>query len=82
MNEDLQPSTSSGTISVTGTLASGDRILSVKSCIDGIGWNEQCRERLGKFVNIIHATTTHAYSLSKFIFLCAHQDDGKFDVAS
>ncbi|KAG1145270.1 hypothetical protein G6F37_005698 [Rhizopus arrhizus] len=69
-------------MSTTGTLASSDHILFVKSSIDGIGWNEQYRERLEELVNIIHATTTHAYSLSKFIFLCALQDDGKFDIAS
>jgi hypothetical protein len=69
-------------MSTTGTLASGDHILFVKSSIDGIGWNEQYQERLEEFVNIIHATTTHVYSLSKFIFLCALQDDGKFDIAS
>jgi hypothetical protein len=37
---------------------------------------------LEELVNIIHATTTHTYSLSKFIFLCALQDDDKFDIAS
>ncbi|KAG1146988.1 hypothetical protein G6F37_004412 [Rhizopus arrhizus] len=82
MNEDSQPSTSAGTMSTTGTLASDDRILSVKSSIDGIGWNEEYRERLEEFVNIIHATTTHAYSLSKFIFLYALQDNGNFDIVS
>jgi hypothetical protein len=57
MNEDSQPSTSAGTMSTTGILASGGRILSVKSSINGIGWNEQYRERLETFVNVIHATT-------------------------
>jgi hypothetical protein len=37
MNGDSQPSTSAGTMSITGILISGDRILSVKSSIDGIG---------------------------------------------
>ncbi|KAG0742847.1 hypothetical protein G6F57_010250 [Rhizopus arrhizus] len=63
-------------------LASGDRILFVKSFIDGIGWNEQYQERSEEIVNIIHATTTHAYPLSKFIFLCAIQDNASFDIAS
>jgi hypothetical protein len=36
MNEDSLPSTPAGTMSTTGTLASDDRILSVKSSIDGI----------------------------------------------
>ncbi|KAG1463640.1 hypothetical protein G6F46_003649 [Rhizopus delemar] len=63
-------------------LASGNRILSVKSSNDGIGWNEQYRERSEEFVNTIHATTTHAYSLCKFIFLCAIQDGASFDIAS
>ncbi|KAG1376765.1 hypothetical protein G6F61_007329 [Rhizopus arrhizus] len=62
-------------MSTTRALVSDYSILSVKLSIDGIGWNEQYRERLEKFVNIIHATTTHAYSLSKFIFLCTFQDD-------
>ncbi|KAG1144790.1 hypothetical protein G6F37_006611 [Rhizopus arrhizus] len=64
------------------TFASGDRILSVKSSIDGTGWNEQYRKRLEKFVNITHTTTTHPYSLSKFIFLCALQYDSNFDIGS
>ncbi|KAG1136474.1 hypothetical protein G6F37_011988 [Rhizopus arrhizus] len=37
-------------MSTTGTLVSDDSILSVKSSIDGIGWNEQYRERLEKFI--------------------------------
>lgn len=32
------------------------------------------------FVNMIHVIATHAYSLSKFIFLCTFQDDGNFDI--
>ena len=82
MNEDSQPSTPAGTMNTAGTLTSGDRILSVESSIDGIKWNEQYRVRLEDFVNIIHATTAHTYFLSKSIFLCALQDDGKFDIAS
>jgi hypothetical protein len=82
MNEDSLPNTSAGSMSTIGTIASGDRILSVESSINGIGWNEQYRERLEDFVNIIHATTTHAYSLSKFIVLCALQDDDNFDIAA
>jgi hypothetical protein len=41
MNEDSQQSTPAGTMSTTGTLVSDYRILSVKSSINGIGWNEQ-----------------------------------------
>ncbi|KAG1461109.1 hypothetical protein G6F46_005044 [Rhizopus delemar] len=82
MNGGSQPSTSAGTVSTTGTLASGNRIFSVKSSTDGIGWNGQYRERLEAFANTTHATTTHAYSLSKFIFLCALQDDANFDIGS
>ncbi|KAG0946916.1 hypothetical protein G6F57_002440 [Rhizopus arrhizus] len=69
MNKDYLPSASAGTMSTTGPLASGDRILSLESFVDDIGWNEQYRERSEDFVNIIHATTTHVYSLSNFIFL-------------
>lgn|SRR6478609_7900993 len=82
MNENSLPSTPADIMCTTGTLASGDRILSVKSSIDGIDWNEQYRERLEGFVNIIHATTTHAYSMSQFIFLCALQDDPNFDITA
>lgn len=69
MNEDYLPSALADTRSTTDTLASGDRILSVESIIDDVGWNERYRERLKEFVNIIHATTTHVYFLSNFIFL-------------
>ncbi|KAG1290082.1 hypothetical protein G6F66_008950 [Rhizopus arrhizus] len=82
MNEDSQSSTPASTMSTTGALVSDYRILSVKSSINGIGWNEQYRERLEELVNIIHATATHTYSLSKFIFLCALQDDDNFYIAA
>jgi hypothetical protein len=78
MKEDSLPSTSAGTMGTTSTLASCDCILSVKSSIDGIDWNG----RLEDFVNIIHATTTQTYSLSRFIFLCTLQDDDNFDIAA
>ncbi|KAG1167918.1 hypothetical protein G6F70_009331 [Rhizopus microsporus] len=51
------------------TLAPGDRILTVKSSVDGIDWNNLHRETLESFVERVHTTTMHAYSLSKFIFL-------------
>ena len=41
MNEDHLPSTSTSSMGTTGTLASDDRILSVKSSISNVGWNEQ-----------------------------------------
>ncbi|KAG1046527.1 hypothetical protein G6F43_010993 [Rhizopus delemar] len=81
-NEDSLSSTSAGIMGTTGTLASEYCILPIKSRIDGIGWNEQYRERLEEFVNIIHTTIMHVCSLSKFIFLCALQDDASFDIAS
>jgi hypothetical protein len=37
---------------------------------------------LQEFANITHATTAHAYSLSKFIFFYALQDDASFDIVS
>lgn len=64
MNENSQTSTSAGSMSTNGALASCDRILSVKSSIDGIGWNEQYRERLKNFVNIVHTTTTEPRRLT------------------
>ncbi|KAG1463910.1 hypothetical protein G6F46_003678 [Rhizopus delemar] len=50
MNEDYLPSALADTRSTTDTLASGDRILSVESIIDDVGWNERYRERLKEFV--------------------------------
>ncbi|KAG1181426.1 hypothetical protein G6F46_011169 [Rhizopus delemar] len=82
MNENSQTSTSAGSMGTNGTLASCDHILSVKSSIDGIGWNEQYRERLEDFVNIVHTSTTHDCSLSKFVFLCTLQDDDHFDITA
>ncbi|KAG1135469.1 hypothetical protein G6F37_012803 [Rhizopus arrhizus] len=82
MNEDSLPSTLADIMCTAGTLASGDRILSVKSSIDGIGWNEQYQERLEGFVNIIHPTKTHAYSMSQFIFLCGLQGDPNSDITA
>ncbi|EIE85795.1 hypothetical protein RO3G_10505 [Rhizopus delemar RA 99-880] len=69
-------------MSTTVTLAFGDRILPIKSVIDGIGWKEQYRKQSEGFINIIYTTTAHAYSSSKFIFLCALQDGVRFDIAS
>ncbi|KAI9310157.1 hypothetical protein BX666DRAFT_2010809 [Dichotomocladium elegans] len=61
------PATS--TTSVSSIRDVGDRILSVKYSIQSIGWREEHRERLLEVVGIAHATTVHAFSFSKYIFL-------------
>ncbi|KAG2211255.1 hypothetical protein INT47_006375 [Mucor saturninus] len=67
-------------MSTSSSLAPGDRIISVKSSIDGIGWDPERRERLEEYVVTVHNITTHAYSLSKYIFLRAIQEDENFDI--
>jgi hypothetical protein len=64
--EDDSPGSS---MSTSSSLAPGDRIMSVKTSINRIRWNEVYRRRLEDFVDTVNATTTHAYSFSKFIFL-------------
>ncbi|KAI9317734.1 hypothetical protein BX666DRAFT_1940357, partial [Dichotomocladium elegans] len=51
----------------------GDRILSH-------GWREEHRERLLEVVDIAHATTVHAFSSSKYIFLNELQTNQDFDI--
>ncbi|KAG2209940.1 hypothetical protein INT47_003375 [Mucor saturninus] len=74
------PGTSGSNMSTSSSLAPGDRIISVKSSIDGIGWDPERRERLEEYVVTVHNITTHAYSLSKYIFLRAIQEDENFDI--
>ncbi|KAG1450752.1 hypothetical protein G6F56_008256 [Rhizopus delemar] len=64
--------------SITG----GDRIISVKSSITGIGWKEQYLPILEQFVTTVSITTNHAYSFSKFIFLRELDNGTDFDMAS
>ncbi|KAI9312120.1 hypothetical protein BX666DRAFT_1988992 [Dichotomocladium elegans] len=61
------PATS--TTSVSSIRDVGDRILS------------EHRERLLEVVDIVHATTVHAFSFSKYIFLNELQTDQDFDIA-
>ncbi|ORE09664.1 hypothetical protein BCV72DRAFT_201067 [Rhizopus microsporus var. microsporus] len=61
-------------MSTSSFLALGDRILVVKSSVDGIGWNNLHRETLESFVERVYTTTMHAYFFSKFIFLRELQD--------
>ncbi|KAI9314808.1 hypothetical protein BX666DRAFT_1836812, partial [Dichotomocladium elegans] len=58
-----------------------DRILSVKCSIQSIGWREEYRERLLEVVDIANATTVHAFSFSKYIFLNELQTNQDFDIA-
>ncbi|KAI7890281.1 uncharacterized protein EV154DRAFT_255842 [Mucor mucedo] len=74
------PGTPGSNMSTSSSLAPGDRIISVKSSIDGIGWDPERRERLEEYVVTVHNITTHAYSLSKYIFLRAIQEDENFDI--
>ena len=75
MDEGSTPgSFDSSAMSTSSSLAPGDRILAVKSSVDGIGWNDLHRETLESFVERVHTTTMHAYSFSKFIFLRELQD--------
>ncbi|KAI9318244.1 hypothetical protein BX666DRAFT_1936478, partial [Dichotomocladium elegans] len=73
------PATS--TTSVCNIRDVGDRILSVKCFIQSIGWREEHRERLLEVVDIAHATTVHAFSFSKYIFLNELQINQDFDIA-
>ncbi|KAI9317092.1 hypothetical protein BX666DRAFT_2039516, partial [Dichotomocladium elegans] len=59
----------------------GDRILSVKCSIQSIGRREEHCERLLEVVDIAHATTVHAFSFSKYIFLNELQTNQNFDFA-
>ncbi|KAI7896240.1 uncharacterized protein EV154DRAFT_435263 [Mucor mucedo] len=74
------PGTPGSNMSTSSSLAPGNRIMSVKSSIDGIGWDPERRERLEEYVVTVHNITTHAYSLSKYIFLRAIQEDENFDI--
>ncbi|PHZ12603.1 uncharacterized protein RHIMIDRAFT_237523, partial [Rhizopus microsporus ATCC 52813] len=75
MDEGSTPSSFySSAMSTSSSLAPGDRILAVKSSVDGIGWNNLYRDTLESFVERVHTITMHAYSFSKFIFLRELQD--------
>ncbi|KAL4213416.1 hypothetical protein AB4K20DRAFT_1819555 [Rhizopus microsporus] len=75
MDEGSTPSSfDPSAISTSSSLAPGDRILAVKSSVDGIGWNDIHCETLESFVECVYTTTMHAYSFSKFIFLRELQD--------
>ncbi|PHZ13640.1 uncharacterized protein RHIMIDRAFT_236692 [Rhizopus microsporus ATCC 52813] len=51
MDEGSTPSSFySSAMSTSSSLAPGDRILAVKSSVDGIGWNDLYRETLESFV--------------------------------
>ncbi|KAG2191980.1 hypothetical protein INT47_011415, partial [Mucor saturninus] len=65
------PGTPGSNMSTSSSLIPGDRIISVKYSIDGIGWDPERCERLEEYVVTVHDVTTHAYSLSKYIFLRA-----------
>lgn len=68
-------------MSTSSSLAPRDRFLSVKCSIDGIVWAPELRERLVEFVITVNNVTTHAYSLSKYIFMRAIQEDKNFDIS-
>ncbi|KAG1457607.1 hypothetical protein G6F56_006577 [Rhizopus delemar] len=72
----------SGTMSTSGSLTGGDRIISVKSSITGIGWRAQYLPILEQFVTTVSITTNHAYSFSKFTFLHELDNGTDFDMAS
>ncbi|KAI9316976.1 hypothetical protein BX666DRAFT_1877628 [Dichotomocladium elegans] len=57
----------------------GDRILSVKCGIQGIGWREEHCERLLEVVDIAPPTTVHGFS-SKYIFLNEFETNQDFDI--
>ncbi|KAI8050516.1 hypothetical protein BDF22DRAFT_634998, partial [Syncephalis plumigaleata] len=52
----------------SSTSADSGRVLAVKSSLSGIGWKRHYDE-LRNFINIVHTTTFHAYSLLRYIFL-------------
>ncbi|KAG1436521.1 hypothetical protein G6F56_013526 [Rhizopus delemar] len=79
---DSESMSKSGTMSTSGSLTGGDRIMSVKSCITGIGWRAQYLPILEQFVATVSIITNHAYSFSKFIFLRELDNGTDFDMAS
>ncbi|KAI8056063.1 hypothetical protein BDF22DRAFT_732178 [Syncephalis plumigaleata] len=62
----------------SSTSADSERVLAVKSSLSGIGWKKH-HDVLRDFVNIVHTTTFHAYSLLKYIFL-EQQHNRHFDM--
>ncbi|KAI7867729.1 hypothetical protein BDF14DRAFT_1801301 [Spinellus fusiger] len=71
--DDPSPSNSfskTDTMSATGSMTSGDHIISVKYSIDGIGWHGKYRDTLEQLVITVNAITKYSYSFSKFVFLC------------
>ncbi|KAI8056096.1 hypothetical protein BDF22DRAFT_324147 [Syncephalis plumigaleata] len=62
----------------SSTSADIERVLAVKSSLSGIGWKKH-HDVLRDFVNIVHTTTFHAYSLLKYIFL-EQQHNRHFDM--
>ncbi|KAG1470769.1 hypothetical protein G6F56_002490 [Rhizopus delemar] len=77
-----KPMSESGTMSTSGYLTEGDRIISVNSFSTGIGWRAQYPPILEQLVTIASITTNHAYSFSKFIFLCELDNGTDFDSAT
>jgi hypothetical protein len=78
--EDFLPGSPVSSKSTSSSLAPGDRILCVKSSVTGIGWNEIHRRRLENFVETVNLTTTHAYSLLKYIFLHEFEENEDFAI--